>query len=287
MTTARTVQDWAGRATGLPRGPRIREVDCRAALSKSGLRELVYALNPYVGCQHGCSYCYAPGVIHEERPWGTFVDVRRNMPTVLAREVRELPPGLVGLGTVTDAYQQVEERLQVTRRCLEVLGRAGWPVSVQTKSHLVVRDIDLLARFEKKDVGMTVTSTDDLLRRQYEPSGSVFKDKLLALSHLHEAGIPTWVYIGPLLPGFTDAGLAPEGLVAALAAAGVGKIYVDRLRYHPGVWEAFGPFLRAAHPQLFPLYDRLRAGDDRAFRDLAGRFGAAAERLGLACQIDF
>ena len=131
----------------------VGELSCKAALSRSGLPGFDYALNPYRGCQHGCIYCYSPETLREKRvcyspetlrekrEWGSFVEVKRNIPGVLAKELRRLKKGVVGIGTVTDAYQPVEERYGVTRRCLEQLLRRDFPICIQTKSSLVERDI--------------------------------------------------------------------------------------------------------------------------------------------------
>ncbi|PKK81372.1 MAG: hypothetical protein CVT47_02760, partial [Thermoplasmata archaeon HGW-Thermoplasmata-2] len=122
----------------------LNEVVCRTALSDSGLEGLDYSLNPYKGCAHGCIYCYAPDITHVERAWGTFVDAKMNVAEVLEQETRTKRRGVVGLGTVTDPYQSLEEKYKLTRKCLEILAKRKWPVCIQTKSALVLRDVDLL-----------------------------------------------------------------------------------------------------------------------------------------------
>ena len=122
----------------------VNEITVKSALSKSSLPGLVYALNPYRGCQHACTYCYAPSVLREKRRWGEFVDVKMNLPDALAKDLERLPIGIVGIGTVTDAYQPIEKKYALTRKCLEALLEKDWPISIQTKSDLVLRDLDLI-----------------------------------------------------------------------------------------------------------------------------------------------
>ncbi len=121
---------------------RVSDVDCKRALGPSKLPGLDYALNPYRGCAFGCVYCYSPAVLREARPLGSFVEARRNIPNALARELKSSRRGLVGIGTVTDPYQPLEGRYRLARLCLEQLLRYDFPISIQTKSPIVIRDLD-------------------------------------------------------------------------------------------------------------------------------------------------
>src|SRR5512142_2558689 len=122
----------------------VKEIRAKAILSKSRIQD--WALNAYVGCAHDCAYCYARFMKrftgHAE-PWGTFVDVKVNAVELLEREVGRKKKGAVWISGVCDAYQPLEERYRLTRRCLEILVDHGWPVRVQTKSPLVLRDLDI------------------------------------------------------------------------------------------------------------------------------------------------
>src|SRR5512138_999988 len=123
----------------------INEVRVKGILSRSKVYD--YVVNPYTGCQHGCSYCYARFMKkftgHRE-PWGEFVDVKINAPDLLQKEIIKKKPGMVWVSGVCDPYQPLESRYRLTRRCLEVLALHRWPVIVQTRSPLVTRDLDLL-----------------------------------------------------------------------------------------------------------------------------------------------
>jgi DNA repair photolyase len=259
---------------------KVREVACLSAIVPSGLPGLRYALNPYRGCQIACRYCYAPAVLRDPRPWGANVEVKRNIPFVLAKEVKRADPGVVGIGTVTDGYQAIEGRYRITRYCLDVLLRHDWPVSIQTKSSLVLRDVDLLTKFSHRDVGVTITTMDERAVRAIEPYGSPAAKRLETLRKLNEAGIETWAFIGPILPESTEAGL--EGLVSGIAEAGTKKILVDRLRLKEGTWGMLEPALRSLGEDLPEAYERALEGPyfrdvERAIVDLAARHGVRAE----------
>lgn len=222
---------------------KVNKVSCKSALSQSGLPGLDYALNPYRGCTHACVYCYAPFVLRETREWGRFVDVKQNIPRILEGELRKKKKGVVGIGTVTDAYQPIEKKTEITRRCLEVLLRYDFPVSIQTKSSLVLRDLDLIKKFSTKDAGITLTTFDDALRRTYEPGSSSVEERLSTLARLHSEGIETWAFLGPIMPYITDKGDNLERLIDELARAEVGLVMVDKLNLKQGLWAKIEGFL--------------------------------------------
>ncbi len=235
----------------------IKEVRCKTALSPSGLYD--YALNPYRGCEHACIYCYAPAVLREKREWGGFVDAKINMPRVLRRELRRKPRGLVGISTVTDAYQPLEREYRLTRRCLEELLERDFPICIQTKSTLVLRDLDLIREFSQKEVGFTLTTIDDEARRKYEPGSSPIGERLSALEKLSEEGIDTWVFLGPIMPYITSKNEDLEALIRGIAGSGVKSVLVDKLRMKPGLREKMKAFYSEHYPELLPKFRELRA----------------------------
>ncbi len=220
---------------------RVKEVSCSHALSISGL-EAEYSLNPYRGCSHGCLYCYAPWVIKESRRWGSFVDVKRNIPNVLAKELKAKKRDSVRVGSVTDPYQKVEKVYRLTRLCLLQLKKAKTHVIIQTKSDLVTRDIDIFTEMDV-DVGITVTSLDHEFRDRFEPGASITKARLDALEKMNKAGVKTWAFIGPLIPGENDTMEDLEELVERLNAVGVYEIYLDKLNMRDGIWSRFEEYL--------------------------------------------
>lgn len=238
----------------------IKEIKVKTALSPSQLHGLDYALNPYRGCAHACIYCYAPSVIHWDKgKWGELVEVKVNLPRILSKELRAKKKGVVGLGTVTDPYQPAEKKYEITRRCLELLLMHDFPVCIQTKSSLVLRDLDLLKEFSSIEVGVTLTALDDGVRKKLEPGASSVEERLRALSELEKNGIDTWVFLGPVMPYITDV----EALVEAIAEVKPRYVLVDRLRLKEGVWERVREFIEGFKPELLPGYERIfqRGGD--------------------------
>src|SRR3989442_8002635 len=144
---------------------RIRETHVSSALRKDPSPGIAYSFNPYAGCSHGCLFCYVPRILQiDRRTWGASVVVKRNAATVLAKEVRRLPRGLVAISTATDPYQFVEGRYRITRHALEVLLRADWPVSVLSRAPLITLDLDLVTQFEEIERRMSFPSLDDRAR---------------------------------------------------------------------------------------------------------------------------
>ena len=207
----------------------VREIRSRTILSKSKIYS--YVVNPYVGCQHGCSYCYARFMKkftgHDE-PWGDFVDVKINAPDLLEKEIVRKSPRDVWISGVCDPYQPIEKKYMLTRRCLEILVGNKWSVFIQTRSPLVTRDIDIIVRSERLEVGLSVTTADDRIRFIFEPNAPSIKKRLEALGEMHRKGIRTYAMIAPMLP---RAERLPQ-----LLAGKVDHIIVDRMNYHYSDW---------------------------------------------------
>lgn len=203
----------------------VKEILAKSSLSKSAIQD--YALNAYVGCQHNCRYCYARFMKrftgHAE-PWGTFVDVKVNAAELLAREVMCKKKGRVWISGVCDAYQPPEAKHLLTRRCLEILVEHGWPVTVQTKSPLVLRDLEILNRSSEAEVGFSIATADERLRKVFEPGAPPLARRIEALGIIHAAGIPTFVMVAPLLPHAAE--------LAGRLAGKVDRALIDRYNYH-------------------------------------------------------
>lgn len=210
-------------------------VECRKALSPSRLPGLNYALNPYGGCTHGCVYCYAPEVTHAE--WRTWrvVRVRVNIAERLSRELRGLS-GTIGIGTVTDPYQEPERRFELTRSCLDVLQGSGMSVNIMTKSDLVLRDIDLIAGLDHA-VGMTLTTTDDSISKRLEPGAPLPGRRIAALKALADAGIRTYILLGPLMSVIEG---RERELADAVLSTGARLASIDGLNLRPQLSERLG-----------------------------------------------
>lgn len=207
-------------------------INVKKALSKSGLPDIDYALNPYMGCYHGCIYCYARIYTWDKEissNWGEIVAVKKNLVEILDREVKYLRRGVVGVGTITDPYQPVEAKYKLTRKSIEKLLSHGFHVSIQTKNTLVLRDTDLLIRYRGRvDVGFTITSLNDRKTRIYEPRASPPSMRAYALKQLASKGIETWIFYGPVIPGFND-DLDTRIKIIKLAKEAGSKVLIDRI----------------------------------------------------------
>lgn len=203
----------------------IKEIHAKSVLSKSRIYD--YTVNPYVGCSHSCKYCYAAFMRrftgHHEK-WGEFVDVKINAPELLAKEIMKKPVGRVWVSGVCDPYQKIDEKYALTQKCLEILLSRNWPVTIQTKSPLVLRDMEILARSKDVEVGFSIATADEEIKNIFEPKAPPLKERIHALESLHAGGITTYAMIAPVLPGAVH--LADE------LAGKVDYVLVDRLNYH-------------------------------------------------------
>ena len=216
-----------------------------------------FSLNPYRGCEHGCIYCYARPS-HEYLSFSAGLDFERRI--LVKPDAGELlrrtfmsprwQPQTVALSGNTDCYQPVEQRLQLTRRCLEVFSEFVNPVSVTTKSALVTRDIDLLCELAKHGaahVAVSVTTLDGALARRMEPRAAQPERRLEAVHSLSAAGIPTAVLIAPVVPGLNDEEI-PRILKAA-AAAGARSASWTLVRLPQPVDQLFADWLAEDFPE--------------------------------------
>jgi DNA repair photolyase len=215
-----------------------------------------YGINPYRGCEHGCSYCFARPT-HEYLGFSAGLDfetrimVKEDAPEILRRELSapKWRGAALGMSGVTDPYQPVERRLQLTRRCVEVLAEFRNPVAVITKSHTVTRDADLYAELARHDAAMvflSVTTLDASLQRVMEPRASTPARRLEAVSALAEAGVPVGVLIGPVIPGLNDHEI--PAILAESARAGASFASYVALRLPHGLKELFASWLDLHFP---------------------------------------
>ena len=254
----------------------IREVHVSSALRRDPLPGIDYSFNPYIGCYHGCTFCYVPRLLQIDRnTWGASVVVKRNAATVLAKEVRRLPRGLVAISTATDPYQFVEGKYRITRHALEVLQRAQWPVSVLSRAPLMIRDIDLFTQFPEIEVGMSVPTLDDRARALLEPWAPPIDSRLRCLRALADAGLTTFVGFAPAYPP-TD-GWSPNEIAEVFAEAGVKKMFTRALDPRWGVPEAIAKRLEGS--DLAP--DLLRLGDLDTIAPFVSRLAEACRARGI------
>lgn len=236
----------------------IIPVKARSLVNKIDSPDLpiVYSMNPYAGCEHGCIYCYARNS-HEYWGYSAGIDfetkilVKTNA-VALLRETLASPkwqPQPIMLAGNTDCYQPIERKFQLTRGILEVLRDFRHPVSIITKNALVLRDIDLLgelAAHRLVHVYISVTTLREELRRVLEPRTVTGERRIEVIRRLREAGIPTGVMVAPIIPGLNDGEILP--ILQAAAAAGAQAAAYTLVRLNGAIAEIFETWLREKFP---------------------------------------
>ena len=243
----------------------IKEITAKSLLTLSRLPDSDYAVNPYVGCEFGCAYCYASfmGRFVKEPidNWGNYVYAKTNAVGVFEHDLMALPRrkwnSSIFLSSVTDPYQGAEAKYKLTRGILEVLAKHQYPgeVSIQTKSVMVLRDVDVFRRLRNFDVGMTVTTTDDALSRFLEVRASAASARIDALRKLTEMGFRTYAFVGPLLPHFRYTPELLDELFSAIANAGVRDVYVEHINLKPYIKERLWKVLENAPENIRKVYE--------------------------------
>jgi len=251
-------------------GPVVREIEAKSILNLSKIHD--YCVNPYTGCEVGCIYCYAALFMrrysgHSE-PWGEFVDVKVNAPALLAKQIVKAKRGTIWFASVCDPYQPLEERYALTRRSLEVLIGRDFPVEIQTKSARVRSDLDVIRRILDVEVGFTIATDDETIAGMFEPRASPVGERVEVLREFKAAGVSTFAFAGPLLPG------NPERLAALLAGA-VDRVLIDRMNYVPAVRGFY-----ARHGLLDALTDSF-------FRTQSARLEKALRARGVRVELVF
>ena len=227
-----------------------------------------WSINPYRGCQHGCSFCYARSthLFLDQPADDTFqrhIFWKAGAPDILREQLNRLArlgklPDHVAIGTATDPYQPLEAEMKLTRGCLEVLAEFGVPFSVTTRSPLVLRDLDILRAAPARSVNISLHTLDTAVWRRFEPASPAPRRRLEAAGRLAEAGVPVRVFVAPVLPYITDSAEAAAELAEALRLRGVRGVMVDVLELAtPEVKLWFFSVLRRHYPELAPLYGRL------------------------------
>jgi len=250
--------------------PVVREIEAKSILNVSKIHD--YCVNPYTGCEVGCVYCYAALFMrrysgHSE-PWGEFVDVKVNAPALLAKQIVKAKQGTIWFASVCDPYQPLEERYGLTRRSLEVLIGRDFPVEIQTKSARVRRDLDVIRRLSDVEVGFTIATDDETIAGMFEPKASPVEERIEVLREFKAAGVSTFAFAGPLLPG------NPERLATFLAGA-VDRVLIDRMNYIPAV-KAF-----------YARRGLLDALSDAFFRTQSARLAKSLRALGVRVETVF
>jgi DNA repair photolyase len=268
------------------------EIPCRTVLNRCRSERVPFewTINPYKGCECGCSYCYAR-YTHEYLELNHWLDFERRIfikagaEVVLEREIgRRVAPGeAIAVGTATDPYQPIERREGLTRRLLEKLAaRRGLILSVTTKSDLVLRDLDLLAAIashSRLTVNLTITTLDRRLARVLEPRAPTPARRLEAIRQLAAAGLRVHLFLAPVMPEINDSPEQLELLIGAAAEAGARGMMTQLLFLNSSAARRFMPWLEERFPHLVPLYGRLYGGPSEELALRSSRLGQQVEAL--------
>ena len=253
----------------------FEEIECKSALNRVNLpagnvMPFRWTLNPYRGCQHACTYCFARGT-HEYlgydagRDFETRIVVKVNAPEMLRRDLsrESWRRELIAIGTACDPYQPAELKYSLTHRILKVLRDAANPVSLVTKSPFVVRDADVIASLGQVadvTINFSISTLDEEIWKRIEPSTARPAKRLEAMRFLSERGIRCGVMLAPVLPGLTDDPQSLEDVVEAAREHGASFVHDNVLYLKPGTKEWFMPFLREAYPHLSERYAKYYRG---------------------------
>ena len=234
---------------------KIKEISARSILTKSNLPDADFVINPYVGCSYACIYCYADFMRrfsgHSDEGWGEFVDVKVNAAETI--NASKLKAGhTVVIGSVTDPYQACEAKYKITRKCLEKLSGTKANIEIITKSPLVLRDVDLLKKFENLRVGISVGTLDEKMARGLEPRAASPMDRINVLKQLHEAGIETFLFVSPIFPEISNV----DSLID-LTKDFVDEFLFENLNIRADNRKRIFEFLEGNAPELVELYSGL------------------------------
>ena len=236
-----------------------KEVVVKDLVTKSNLPASDYVINPYVGCPHGCRYCYAcfmKRFTNHSEAWGSFIDIKRCDKPI---SKKKLQGKSVFLSSVTDCYNPFEEKYRNTRKILEQLISINCELNISTKSHLILRDIDLLKQCNNLKVSVSVNTLDEQFKNDMDHASSIMK-RLETLEILHQNGIYTVLFMSPIFPGITD---YKEIIVKTHRF--VDEYWFENLNLRGSYKQDILSYIKNAYPQLVELYDEIYVKGNMGF----------------------
>ena len=236
-----------------------KEVAVKDLVTKSNLPASDYVINPYVGCPHGCRYCYAcfmKRFTNHSEAWGSFIDIKRCDKPI---SKKKLQGKSVFLSSVTDCYNPFEEKYENTRKILEQLISIDCELNISTKSQLILRDIDLLKQCKNLKVSVSVNTLDEQFKSDMDRASSIGK-RLETIETLHENGIYTVLFMSPIFPGITD---YKEIIVKTHRF--VDEYWFENLNLRGSYKQDILSYIKNAYPQLVELYDEIYVKGNMGF----------------------
>lgn len=241
-----------------------KEIMVKDWVTKSNLPASDYVINPYIGCPHGCRYCYACFMKrftnHRER-WGSFIDIKRCDKAI---SKRKLQGKSVFLSSVTDCYNPYEEKYGSTRKILEQLKLIDCELTISTKSHLILRDIDLLKQCRNLKVSVSMNTLDERFKEDMDNASSI-SERLETLQVLHENAIYSVLFMSPIFPGITD-----FREIIEQTKEYVDEYWFENLNLRGSYKQNILEYIKQSYPQLLKLYIEIyREGNMKYWHDLS------------------
>ncbi len=250
-----------------PSEVRVTEIAAKSALNRVRGMGFTWSLNPYTGCAHQCTFCYARAThayreLDGVREWGSVLAAKVNLADVLRADLAGRAYGgeEIAIGTATDPYQAIEGRFRLMRGVLAALRDARAPFHITTRSPLVVRDLDLLAQCARRaevSVNVSIATLDERLAREIEPTVAPPRQRLRAVRAVAAAGVRVGVAVAPVLPDLTDDEASMSAVVHAAAEAGASHVWHNTLNLGEVTRDAYFAFLADRRPELVERYERL------------------------------
>lgn len=236
-----------------------KKIPAKDYLQKSNLPASDYVINPYIGCPHACKYCYARFMKrfsgHDEK-WGDFIDIKECHKPI---DTKKLIGKSLFLSSVTDCYNQFEEKYLITRNILEQLIGVDCQITISTKSNLILRDLDLLKKFPKLKVAFSVNTLNESFRKDMDRASTI-KERLSALTELHHAGIYTVLFMSPIFPYITDY----QEIIDATKTF-VKEYWFENLNLRGTYKKEILDYINISYPQLMKEYIKIYIHKDTAY----------------------
>ena len=254
----------------------VKEIQVKDIITKSNLPVFDHSVNPYIGCEHACLYCYAcfmKRFTNHSENWGEFIDVKFWQPI---KNPKKYDGKQLFVGSVTDPYQPIEEKYKRTRALLEELQGSGAKISIATKSDLILRDLDLIKSLPDARVSWSINTLDESFKNDMDKGVSIER-RLAAMKAFHDAGVWTTCFISPIFPNLTDVKAIVER-----AKNDCNFIWFENLNLRGAFKPIVMEYIKSKYPELLPLYnDIYNKGNDLYWQILDGDLQSFAEENGL------
>lgn len=244
----------------------IHEITAKNIVTNSNLPHVDFVINPYTGCAFACAYCYASfmGRFVDEplKNWGKYVYVKTNAVELLDQKLSKMrnKNKSIMLASVTDAWQYIDKKYEITRGLLQTLVKHNYPGKIVclTKSDLILRDLDLIKQLHNVEVGFTITSTQNEVSKSLEVFAPNVEKRLATLKQFHEAGVKTYVFIGPVFPYFMNNYDELDDLFKQIKQAGNNDIYIDMLNTKDYIAQNLEPIINQQSEDVQEAYKDIK-----------------------------